>query len=754
MPLEEALDIAVQISEGLQEAHDQGVVHRDIKPSNVMLDRRGRVKIMDFGLAAVADRTRLTKSGTTLGTPAYMSPEKAQGQDVDRRTDIWALGVVLYEMLAGKHPFPGEYEQAIVYSIINEAPEPVTALRTGVPTQYDQVVSKALAKDAEERYATVADLLVDLRHLRSAATRSGDTKIASPPPKQMRRTNRKLQFALIVQSVLLLALLGVGLILGPGSGDPHRQPQLLKFAVIPDDVVRTAVISPNARYLAYVTEGSSGPGLWIHDFRSDKPREIEGTAGAASPFWSPDSEFIGFAGGGGLKKVDAETGAIQSLYEFSGMGFFVGGTWSPDGSTIVFSRGAPPRLYEVSSRGGEPSLLVKRQEGDGEWGDVSPHFLPLADGNALLFARGTITGSRVFVLDLDSRTERLVGHGNLPVYAGSGYVLAQTSGMADGIWATPFDLEALEPTGGRFPVAPSSRRPSVADNGSLVYLDGVTTRQRQLAWRDRSGKRLGSVGLPQAGIGAPAISPDGASVVVTAVEDEQRDLWLHDVARPVTTQLTFDLDAEYYPVWSPSGTRIAYSAFHAGGFDLFSVPSAGGDRTELLSTAAVLLYYHYGDSSRDIWSLTMNDAPAPEGIPFLQTDSDERFARFSPDGRFVAYVSNESGRREVYVKPFPSGGDRWQVSVNGGVQPQWRGDGKEIFFVEGDSLVAVEVDSEENFSVGAATTLFRAPELRGGSPAYDVAADGKRFLVVEEIEDDVPVTIRIVQNWVAAFEEK
>ncbi len=360
LPLEEALDIAVQISEGLQEAHDQGVVHRDIKPSNVMLDRRGRVKIMDFGLAAVADRTRLTKSGTTLGTPAYMSPEQAQGQDVDRSTDIWALGVVLYEMLAGKHPFPGEYEQAIVYSIINEAPEPVTALRTGVPTQYDQVVSKALAKDAEERYATVADLLVDLRHLRSAATRSGDTKIASPPPKQMRRTNRKLQFALIVQSVLLLALLGVGLILGPGSGDPHRQPQLLKFAVIPDDVVRTAVICPNARYLAYVTEGSSGPGLWIHDFRSDKPREIEGTAGAASPFWSPDSEFIGFAGGGGLKKVDAETGAIQSLYEFSGMGFFVGGTWSPDGSTIVFSRGAPPRLYEVSSRGGEPSTNLRK----------------------------------------------------------------------------------------------------------------------------------------------------------------------------------------------------------------------------------------------------------------------------------------------------------------------------------------------------------------------------------------------------------
>ena len=390
LKLDEALDIAIQTAQGLKAAHQNEVVHRDIKPANLMLTAQGQVKIMDFGLAQLADRSRLTKTTTMLGTPAYMSPEQAQRLPTDRRTDVWSLGVVIYEMVTGRLPFEGERQEAILYAIGSEDPEPITALRVGVPMELDRIVGKAMAKDAGERYQHVEEMIVDLKSLRkklaagkstivgaqrtapaAAAGTSASPSLTSTPehagtrdavPESVpQRSQRFLQIAI---SALAGLAIGIILMMGLRSPGPVQQPFVARFAFTPGSEILDPVISPNGRHIVYVA-GEGLRKLWIRDLDREQPRELEAGLGAWRPFWSPDSQFIGFAADGDMKKISVRGGRAITLCQLPGS-FFRGGSWSPDGSSITFTTAPPTRTLEIPAQGGEPRELLE----SGVFGDI------------------------------------------------------------------------------------------------------------------------------------------------------------------------------------------------------------------------------------------------------------------------------------------------------------------------------------------------------------------------------------------------
>ena len=604
LPLDEALDIAIQIAEGLQEAHEQSVVHRDIKPSNVMLDRRGCVKIMDFGLAAVADRTRLTKSGMTLGTPAYMSPEQAQGQAVDHRTDIWALGVVLYEMLAGKHPFRGEYEQAIVYGIINENPEPLTALRSGLPTELDRLLAKLLAKNPEERYQNAGDVVVDLRGANRPpnSSRPAKSEVSSSSGKVGKYgpiiTHAKLRMYQLLFAVSLAAMVGLAALHLWES--PDASP-LRRFGLFPPVEVASypysanSVISPDGRHVAFVEDGADGR-LWVQDLDQDRPRPIDRTAGALMPFWSPDSELIGFVAGGQMKKVSIRGGAPVRICEMSGS-LYGGASWSPDGGIIVFSERVPGVLFRVSAGGGEPEVLIDLPELGNLMGQPvgyagRPHFLPLEAGpRTVLFTASEPNWAQsqnlLVAFDLRTRTLSVVGLGDFPWYSPSGHIVYQAGFSAYDIWAVPIDLRSLEPTGDSFLVAEGGRGPSVAADGTLAYATESSFAQERLVWVNRKGLTVEPAGLEHERIRNPELSPDGRLVGVLLKEETGWGNYVYDTVRKNRTRLASNSRFGGL-VWSGSGEQVSYRRLNSGAYETV-LRWIGGEAKEQILEAADLL---------------------------------------------------------------------------------------------------------------------------------------------------------------------
>ena len=743
LKLEEALDIAIQTAQGLQAAHEKGIVHRDIKSSNLMITPQGQVKIMDFGLAQLAERSQLTKTATILGTPAYMSPEQAQRLPTDRRTDIWSLGVVIYEMATGKLPFEGERQEAVLYAIGNEEPELPTAVRSRVPLELDRIVEKTLAKGREERYQHVEEMIVDLRGLRkklesgaSAIAEAQHARVPSaagvrsvaPAQQSMVATasseevvlKRRLRFfqALFAAAAVVALVLG-GLVLRP---EPDQAP-LRKFSFAPgplDDgllINHRAEISPDGRQIVYVAGGEPTK-LWIRDLDSEGPRALDGTEGAHGPFWSPDNQFIGFgtgglgAGGGELKKVSVRGGAASTVCQLPGN--YAGGAWSPDGESIVFSSGIVLRLYEVPSRGGSPRLLVEPEEtaqSDHFW---TPHFLPLEAGNrVLLFTIGAVFESEIVVEDLETGARKVLATGANPVYSPSGHILYQTGFITAGLWALPFSIAALEATGEAFPIGEEAREPSVAADGTLAHIRAGG--QQQLVWRDCEGGKIGAIGQPQEGLQYPSLSPDGRYIAARGYEKGilGSDIWIFDLARATRMRLTFDPDHDSRPIWSPTGNEIAFASFREGkNYGIFVRPADGGGAAEALT--ATPLWEGPGDWSADgrflvydvnhperghdiLYLRRKDDGQGFDEVPYLQTPFNERNPKLSADGRFVAYQSDESGRVEIYVRPFPEGEGKWPVSRNGGEDLRWSRDGKELFYVEGDTLVAVPVETTPSF---------------------------------------------------------
>ena len=510
---------------------------------------------------------------------------------------------------------------------------------------------------------------------------------------------------------------------------------VVRFEVPCEKDCASPVISPDGSHVAFV----SGDGtLWVHDFKEDERRALPGTEEANSPFWSPDSLWIGFAAADELKKVRFDGGPAVVLCRLLDRSFW-GGTWSPDLRSIVFgvhNPGSLPRLYEVSAQGGgRPELLFEPNDEERKMGFGHPHFLPLGEGpRMLLYAAGFPSRSSIVLRNLDTGEQDVLGYGAAPAYSPSGYIVYQTSGVVGGLWALPFSLDTRKPTGASSAVRTNGLNPSVAD-GWLVYLNrGGSVR---LVWRDRSGKKLGAIGEPQAGIFYPALSPDERAVAVRGIEGDTENIWIHEVGRRSKTRLSVERGYVSVPIWSPDG-KVTYSASVDGIINIYRKPARfDGDPEVLLAGTFhdlpcdwsedgrhLLFYRNDPETLRDIWYLRRrDDGSGYEERLFLQTPFWEHAASFSPDGRFVVYVSDEAGRYDVYVRRFPEGTERWKVSMDkSGAQPRWSHDGKEIFYVEGDTLFAASVSTEPTFAVKGRRRLFTSALLRGNFvPSYDVS---------------------------------
>ncbi|MDA1234148.1 MAG: protein kinase [Acidobacteria bacterium] len=791
LSLKDALDVARQVADGLEAAHEAAIVHRDIKPANIMVDSKGRATIMDFGLARLTEASRLTKVDTAMGTVAYMSPEQAQGMEVDHRSDLWSLGCVLHEMVSGQRPFKGEYDQALLYEICHEEPAALTGLRTGVPIELELLASKCLAKDRDDRYQYAKEIAVDLRTL-AEKLKSGRSTILRPAPMTAavtamagqtlnpvvappHRSSSRIWQALA--GVLGVALLAVSLAYF-STPAPDGEPQALRRFSFSHEGVGAASISPDGRNVVFTVpreDGSSS--LWLRAMGSETARELPGTAvranraGSWVPGWSPDSRSIVFGTNDQLKRIDLDGGDPVVLCSLSrpvgrrrGLAF-LGASFSPDGDRIVYSSWL--QLWEVSALGGEPKLLFQPAPGVDYW---SPHFLPTGDGSQRLVFSVEDQGSNIWrteALDLQTGEPHEVGPLSDAVYAPSGYLihgLSEPWGV--GLSATPFSIETLATVGETFPLETSGIAASVSRDGTLVYTSSASSAGAQIVVRDRSGDVLRSVGDPILQGQGPDVAPNGSRVVVSV----DGDIWVYDLERDIGTRLTFTQAENLHPTWMPSSLEVSYQSADgvvvhvADGSQAAkaALTRANGVGSGPVSWSADGRYVAYAAADPaggegGIWYREIGSGGSlSEPISYLRTPFSEDQPQISPDRRYLAYRSNESGRPEVYVRPFPEGSGKWQVSTNGGVDPRWAVDGRELFYSEGTTLMAVDVSTSGTFTVERPQRLFESNSLQQGGPThrYDVFPDGQRFLMIDRDTDAAQDTIRIVENWDEPFRDR
>ena len=572
------------------------------------------------------------------------------------------------------------------------------------------------------------------------------------------------------------------------SPAPVADRAVVKFSFSPENAAGdAATISPDGQHIFYQTATEGESVLWLRSLAIERPRKLEGTEGAHGGAWSPDSKQIAFGTDGELGRIPIDGGAPITLCPLPAprQFRFLGASWSPDGERIVFSSGG--NLYEVAARGGEPTLLFEPNQVQAGGGFFHPHFLPSSSASeALLYVTATgPSDSKVWLLDVKTREHRELTRGDGPVYAKSGHLIFHPGNEWDtGLRALPFSAEKLEVTGEAFPIDESGRYASVSSAGTLVYTQSKRSRSVvQLVWKDRDGATLSAIGQPQEEILVPNLSPDGRLVAVQGREGGQQDIWLHEVNRPIKTRVTFDESLDHSPTWLPTGDVIAFSSDRPGGRELYLRRIDGNSPPEpLLETdpsvlrwlsdwsgdGRLALFYERPASvlrSHDLWYLQRRDDDSGyEAVPFLQTPFSEHTPQFSPDENWVAYVSDESGSNEVYIRSFPDGGENQRVSVNGGNRPRWSREGGEVFYVEGSTLMAVPVSTRPNLTIGQPQRLFVSEGLADGPGIlnYDVAPDGEKFVLrervlaedtaaEEESGDRQRPTIRVVRNWYEEF---
>jgi serine/threonine protein kinase/Tol biopolymer transport system component len=761
IPLDEALAIARQIADALEAAHEHGVVHRDLKPPNVKLRPDGLVKILDFGIAKATARelpagnmsqaptfTGLgTQVGVILGTAAYMSPEQARGMPADARSDIWAFGVILFEMLTGKPAFPGETMVEILGSVLKTDPD-WTDLPATTPPIIRSLIRRCLQKDPHRRLRDIADARFQIE----------DALNEPAPVPAVMTPARKSRQRLGWTAAMLAAIAATAAIMWYFRPAPVEEPEMRLQINTPPGNPAYFALSPDGRSVVFHATVDGRSQLWLRPFMSETAQPLPGTEGASYPFWSPDNRSIAFNADQKLKRIDIGGGTARTLADAGGYG----GSWGV-GDIILFVPGNTAPVYRVNANGGQPVEATRLDST--QTSHRFPHFLP--DGrHFLFFATGASEVQGVHVGSLDStETGRLVEADTAAVFTPPDYLLFARQ---DTLLAQRIDFDELSPVGDPFPVAErvavdSSFFANVALSssaaGPIAYRTGASD-PRRLIWLDRSGTQTGVIGEPDdADLNGARLSPDGSTVAVTRRVNGNRDIWLIETGRGIARRVTFDAAIDRNPFWSPDGSRLAFDSARKGGglYDLYEKPVGGpGSETLLLETSEnknildwspdgrFILYSNQSHTTAlDLWVVPLEGDRKP--LVVVQTEFNETGGRFSPDGRWIAYQSNETGRTEVYVQPFPGPGPSARISTNGGTNPQWRGDGGEIFYMSPDSrLMTVPVTlTSGSIKAGAPASLFA---LRPGSQ-YAPSRDGQQFLVNTPLEDASIPPITIVLNW-------
>jgi Tol biopolymer transport system component len=781
-----AVDLAVQIAHGLETAHAQGIVHRDLKPENLFITTNGRVKILDFGLAKLSDsalpaelanvstRTSVTAPGTLLGTVAYMSPEQLRGLPADQRSDLFAFGAILYEILSGTGAFQGATAADTMSAILKEAPPPLPVDRD-VPVALDRIVDRCLEKLPAARFQSAGDLAFALQGLPVGA----DSEKRSSAVRRARSES----IAWITAGVFAVAAIALAIVIFRPR--PLADSPVFRSSILPPEHVTffTAspagglALSPDGRRLVFTAQGPDGRVmLWLRALDGLTTQPLTGTEGAFYPFWSPNSNTIGFFAGGTLKKIDIAGGSPVVLCETPKPSILAaGGSWNRD-DVILFAQATAP-IYRVSALGGTPVPATTLDERAGETQHWAPFFLP--DGRHFLyFAAGSKSGgpdepNGVYAASLDSSARKLLFPGGSNAKYAAGQLIFPRERT---LVAQAFDPRQLKLSGDAVPIADqiavgglSGRTGafSVSETGVLAYQAASGEVHSRLVWFDHAGNQIGTVGN-QADYGDLELSPDREQAAVSVLDPAKRtrDVYVVDVSRGVRTRFTVDPTDEQTSIWSPDGTQLLFNARPKGYFDLYERDASGVTNEQVLladtrnktpvswSPDGKFVLYSTGAfvvGNSDLWLLPMEASQKP--TPFLQTPFNETYGRFSPDGRWVAYVSNETGSSELYVTHFPGPKGKWPISTDGGNYPRWRADGRELFYVARDgTLMAAAVNGQgQEFEVGGVRPLFGLRTNAGGRYPYDVSADGQRFLVNTIVETTTQPPITLVVNWASAL---
>lgn len=771
LPIADAMRIAMQIAEALDKAHRQGLVHRDLKPGNIMITKSGS-KLLDFGLAKLSDAggvihgasgitrtsTPLTGEGTIVGTLQYMSPEQLEGKEADARSDIFAFGAVLYEMVTGRKAFEGKSQASLIAAVLKESPRPIAELQPMSPPMLDRVIRQCLEKDSEHRWQSAGDLKRALQWVAE-----GGSQVGIPVAVSERRKSREkwLWVAAATFGLATLALLGLKLT------ETESQPQVARFSLPAKPTLPVMTwprISPDGTSIVFVAADTTGQaGIYVRPLNALEPHLLTKVQGDnVRPFWSPDSKQIAFFEANQLKKVSIAGGLAQLICEATG----ADGSWGSQG-VIIFDGTASDSIRQVSASGGVPTAATiidrERHETSSAWPYFLPdgeHFLYLAFIDSTSDKRTLKVGS---IHDLESHEIATVN--SLAQYS-NGYLLYMLNNL---LVAHPFDPDKLATVGEPAPLSSQVASPgdralfSVSDNGMLVYQRGQSLGLRELIWTDRRGDSVERIGSPGIYVD-PTISPDGSRIAygVTDGRLSEVDIWIRDLRRDVASRLTFGPAVNVWPVWHPDGASVYFcSNRNKGGYQVFKRRANGTGTDELVYKpdsldAGVTSIARDGttmilDVSRDNNNLWEFDFSTGKADPLLAQPYNEQRGVYSPDGNYLAYQSDESGRPEIYIRELTPTGGKWQVSTTRGRCPRWRGDGKELYYFTPEfDFMAAPISYDRGLEIGTPVRLFNRRVVFSGVETlfpYDVTADGQRFLLLTTADDGGISEFIVVQNW-------